>query len=68
MEGLQEQETYVDFLTKEVSFNDQLVAALRALQGVTEILNQAEEYASERRIIDALHMLEGVLAQPGLKA
>lgn len=49
----------MDFLTKEVSFNDQLISALRSLQRVNESLNKAEEFASERRIIDALHMLEG---------
>ncbi|KAG4438487.1 hypothetical protein IFR05_006010 [Cadophora sp. M221] len=57
-EVLEEKETYADFLTKEVSFNNQLVSVLRSLQGVNESLNKAEECASERRIIDALHMLE----------
>lgn len=59
MESLQEKETYAEFLTKEVSFNDQLLTSLRSLQQVNEKLNKAEELASERRIIDALHMLEG---------
>lgn len=58
---LEEKETYADFLAKEVSFNNQLVSVLRSLQGVNESLNKAEECASERRIIDALHMLEGGL-------
>ncbi|KAH6694901.1 centromere/kinetochore protein-like protein zw10 [Leptodontidium sp. MPI-SDFR-AT-0119] len=57
-EVLEEKETYADFLAKEVSFNNQLVSVLRSLQGVNESLNKAEECASERRIIDALHMLE----------
>ncbi len=59
LEELEEKETYVEFLTKEVSFNDQLISALRLLQGVNESLNKVEEFASEKRIIDALHMLEG---------
>ncbi|KAK0109492.1 hypothetical protein ONS95_002182 [Cadophora gregata] len=57
-EELEEKETYADFLTKEVSFNNQLLTVLRSLQGVNENLNKAEEYASERKIIDGLHMLE----------
>jgi len=58
-EGLQEQEAYVDFLTKEVSFNDQLLTALNGIQGVNESLQQAEELAIQKKIIDALHALEG---------
>ncbi|PVH71756.1 centromere/kinetochore protein-like protein zw10 [Cadophora sp. DSE1049] len=57
-EELEEKETYADFLTKEVSFNNQLLTVLRSLQGVNESLNKAEECASEKRIIDGLHMLE----------
>ncbi|KAH7408986.1 centromere/kinetochore protein-like protein zw10 [Cadophora sp. MPI-SDFR-AT-0126] len=57
-EELGEKETYADFLTKEVSFNHQLLTVLRSLQGVNESLNKAEECATEKRIIDGLHMLE----------
>jgi centromere/kinetochore protein ZW10 len=59
IEILQEKENYIDFLSKELSFNDQLLAALRSLQAVHESLNKAEQLASEKRIIDGLHMLEG---------
>ncbi|EKD13112.1 centromere kinetochore protein [Drepanopeziza brunnea f. sp. 'multigermtubi' MB_m1] len=58
IEVLQEKENYIDFLSKELSFNDQLLAALRSLQAVNESLNKAEQLASEKRIIDGLHMLE----------
>ena len=64
-EELEEKETYADFLTKEVSFNNQLLTVLRSLQGVNESLNKAEECASEKRIIDGLHMLEGGSARVG---
>lgn len=60
-EVLQEKETYADFLDKEVTFNNQLISVLRSLEGVNETLNQAEQSASEKRIIDGLHMLEGGL-------
>ncbi|KAI6708496.1 hypothetical protein JHW43_008968 [Diplocarpon mali] len=56
--GLAEKEDYVNFLGQELSFNDQLFSALGALQGANDSLNMAEKLASDRRIIDALHMLE----------
>jgi centromere/kinetochore protein ZW10 len=56
---LQEKESYVEFLTKEVSFNDQLLSALKGIQGVNERLQQAEELANQQNIIDALIKLEG---------
>ncbi|PBP25192.1 centromere kinetochore protein [Diplocarpon rosae] len=57
--GLAEKEDYVDFLAQELSFNDQLFSALSALQGANDSLNTAAKLASNERIIDALHMLEG---------
>jgi len=64
-EELEEKETYADFLTKEVSFNNQLLTVLRSLQGVNESLNKAEECASKKRIIDGLHMLEAAWSSLG---
>lgn len=58
-ESLQENEKYVDFLTKEVSFNSQLLCALKGIQGVKEILRQAEDLAEEQKIVEALFKLEG---------
>ncbi|PMD15693.1 centromere/kinetochore protein-like protein zw10 [Hyaloscypha hepaticicola] len=57
-ETLQEKEKYVEFLTKEVSFNDQLLSALKGIQGVDEILQQAEELAAKQSIVEALFKLE----------
>ncbi|PBP21206.1 centromere kinetochore protein, partial [Diplocarpon rosae] len=59
--GLAEKEDYVDFLAQELSFNDQLFSALSALQGANDSLNTAAKLASDGRIIDGLHMLEGGL-------
>jgi centromere/kinetochore protein ZW10 len=50
-ETLQEKENYVEFLTKEVSFNNQLLSALKGIQDVNECLQQ--------NILDALVQLEG---------
>lgn len=66
IEELQEKETYVEFLTKEISFNDELLTALRSLQAGNDSLDKAEELASERRIVAALLMLEGRLVRIGL--
>ncbi|PMD34525.1 centromere/kinetochore protein-like protein zw10 [Hyaloscypha variabilis F] len=57
-ESLQENEKYVEFLTKEVSFNGQLLSALKGIQGVKEILQQAEDLAEEKKIVEALFKLE----------
>ena len=62
-ETLQEKEKYVEFLTKEVSFNDQLLSALKGIQGVDEILQQAEELAAKQSIVEALFKLEGSTVQ-----
>ena len=59
-ESLQENEKYVDFLTKEVSFNGQLLSALKGIQGVKEVLRQAEDLAEEQKIVEALFKLEGM--------
>jgi protein transport protein DSL1/ZW10 len=58
-ETLQEKENYVDFLTKEVSFNDQLLLALKGIQNVNEVLRHAEDLAVQHNIIEALFKLEG---------
>jgi centromere/kinetochore protein ZW10 len=58
-ETLQEKENYVEFLTKEVSFNNQLLSALKGIQDVNECLQQAEELANQQNILDALVQLEG---------
>jgi len=59
VESLQENENYVEFLTKEVSFNGQLLLALKGIQGVKEILQQAEDLAEKKKIVEALFKLEG---------
>ncbi len=59
---MQEKEKYVEFLTKEVSFNDQLLSALKSIQGVDEILQQAGELAAKQSIVEALFKLEGSTA------
>jgi centromere/kinetochore protein ZW10 len=63
-ESLQEKEKYVEFLTKEVVFNGQLLSALKGIQDVKEILRQAEDLAEEQKIVEALFKLEGGIRNP----
>ncbi len=58
-ETLQEKEQYVEFLTKEVSFNGQLLSALKGIQIIDKILQQAEDLAAKHSIVEALFKLEG---------
>jgi centromere/kinetochore protein ZW10 len=58
LETLTEQENYAQFLTKEVTFQDQLLASLRAIQAVHQLLNEAEDLAIRSRIIEAHEKLE----------
>lgn len=58
-EGQQEKERYAGFLQREVEFQDQLLVSLHALQGVQDILRQAEDLASQTRIVDAIRNLDG---------
>jgi hypothetical protein len=62
LEGIQERETYVEFMEKEVAFNDQLLAALKALQAVQDRLAKVEEMASQGMIVDSLFSLDGTIA------
>jgi protein transport protein DSL1/ZW10 len=63
-ESLQEKENYVEFLTKEVVFNGQLLSALEGIHGVNGILQQAEDLAEEHKIVEALFRLEGSIQDP----
>ena len=58
-ETIREKAIYQDFLTKEASFNAALLEALRLIQTVNNCLDTAEQMIGERRILDALDMLEG---------
>lgn len=61
LEGIQERETYVEFMEKEVAFNDQLLSALKALQAVQDRLVKVEETASHGMIVDSLFSLDGMV-------
>lgn len=52
-------ETNVQFLSREVQYVEQLDGTLRSIRHVNHLLSQAEQASNERRILDSLHLLEG---------
>lgn len=55
---IQEVESKVEFLQREVEYNQQVHHALRSIKYVNELLDQVEQARDERRILDSLHLLE----------
>jgi centromere/kinetochore protein ZW10 len=51
-------ETKAAFLIRELNYNQQVQEALKGIRGVNQILDQVEQARNERRILDALHLLE----------
>lgn len=61
LETLKEQETYAQFLEKEVAFQDQLLASLTAIDRVNQQITEAEVLATRSQITEAHQILEGML-------
>lgn len=55
---LQEAEEKVTFLQAELAYNQRVKEALGAIRDVSQILDQVEKARDERRILDALRLLE----------
>lgn len=53
-----EAEDKVAFLQRELQYNQQVQQALKGVRGVNRILDQVEQARDERRILDALRLLE----------
>lgn len=51
-------EAKADLLIRELNYNQQVQQALKGIRGVNQILDQVEEARNDRRILDALHLLE----------
>ena len=54
------------FLVHELNYNQQVLETLRGVKKVNQILDQVEEARGERRILDALRLLEGIIILPEL--
>jgi centromere/kinetochore protein ZW10 len=55
---VEELEARAEFLIRELNYNAQVVEALRGIRGVNRTLDEVERAKDERRILDALHLLE----------
>lgn len=56
--GEAEAEAHARFLTGELNYNLQVRYLLEAIRGVGRLLDQVEQAATQRRILDALRLLE----------
>lgn len=57
-ETIQEAEEKFDFLQREIRYSQRVQAALRGINEVNQILDKVEQAREERRILDALRLLE----------
>lgn len=53
-----EAEAKAEFLVRELNYNLQVQEALKGIKAVNQTLDQVERARDERRILDALHLLE----------
>jgi centromere/kinetochore protein ZW10 len=58
-EAVQDAEDKVEFLNREVQYSQRLYEILKRIGHVNAILSRVEQAIRERRILDALHLVEG---------
>ncbi|KAK1835941.1 Centromere/kinetochore protein zw10 [Podospora conica] len=56
--AIREAEARAEFLARELNYNRQVQDALRGIKAVSNTLDMVEQARDERRILDALHLLE----------
>ena len=56
--AVREVEAKAEFLRRELNYNRQVQEALRGIKAVNQTLDQVEQACGDRRILDALHLLE----------
>lgn len=59
-EAILDAEEKVEFINREVQYSQQLHEVLRGIQRVNGLLNQAEQALADTRILESLHLLEGM--------
>jgi centromere/kinetochore protein ZW10 len=59
LEYLEDRKAHVEFLEKELLFNQHLGEALQRIQQVNDTLDRAERVAGEKNILEALGLLAG---------
>ncbi|KAJ6782163.1 hypothetical protein PWT90_06974 [Aphanocladium album] len=57
-EAILDAEEKVDFINREVQYSQQLHQVLRGIKRVNELLNQAEQALTDKRILESLRLLE----------
>lgn len=57
-QAVDEIEARADFLIRELNYNAQVQETLRGIKNVNRTLDEVEQARDERRILDALHLLE----------
>ncbi|TLS25772.1 hypothetical protein PpBr36_07026 [Pyricularia pennisetigena] len=55
---VEEAEARAAFLIRELNYNDELIQTLRAIKAINTVLDEVEQACAERRIVDALRLLE----------
>jgi protein transport protein DSL1/ZW10 len=61
---IEEAEAKAEFLIKELDYNQQVRQALLGIKGVSKTLDEVERASKDRRILDALHLLESTSQRP----
>jgi len=59
--AVDEIEAKADFLIRELNYNAQVHEALKGIRSVNHTLDKVEQARDERRILNALHLLESEL-------
>lgn len=62
-----EAEARADFLVRELNYNSQVQEALRRIRAVNRTLDEVEQARNERRILDALRLLESEQCAQGFE-
>lgn len=57
--AIEDAETKVEFLSREVQYAQQLDATLMSIRHVNHLLSMAEQASNEHRVLDSLRLLEG---------
>lgn len=67
-ELVEDAEEKTDFLNREVQYSTQLYGVLKGIQSVNRLFNDIEKAKDERRVLDALRLLERTYAPFSLLA
>lgn len=58
IEDMKDKKAHAEFLSREASFNDQLLETLKAIKAADELMDEAQQIAGERKLIEAVNVLK----------